>query len=437
MALRLGQTGHRTMFAAKDINMNYDTLVLGAGIVGICTALHLQRLGQSVALIDRDGPGEGTSFGNAGLIERSSVIPHAFPHGLGRLLRYAANRRSDVRYAPGALPRLAPWLARYWYHSSPTRLAAAAQMMLPLLERCLDEHAELTREAGCAALVRQGGWVEVYRDAGELDLAQAQATTVGALFSLDFELLEDEALRALVPSIEPAVVGAVHWRDPHSVSDPGALTKAYAALFVARGGALLRADAMALRQAGDGWALASEQHGELRAANAVIALGPHSAALTGRLGLSIPLAVKRGYHMHYAIDERSVPQLPLLDKPGGYILSPMTRGVRLTTGVEFAAFDAPANTIQLDRAEALARRVLPLGARLDAAPWLGRRPALPDMRPVIGAVPRYPGLWLNFGHAHHGLTLGPISGRLLAELITGHAPVVDPSPYAPVRFKRG
>jgi D-amino-acid dehydrogenase len=112
----------------------------------------------------------------------------------------------------------------------------------------------------------------------------------------------------------------------------------------------------------------------------------------------------------------------------------MARGIRLTTGVEFAAPDAPATPVQLERAEALARQIVPLGPRLDPEPWLGRRPALPDMRPVIGPAPRHKGLWFAFGHAHHGFTLGPVTGRLLAEMIAGSTPFVDPAPYSAGRF---
>jgi D-amino-acid dehydrogenase len=138
--------------------------------------------------------------------------------------------------------------------------------------------------------------------------------------------------------------------------------------------------------------------------------------------------------MHYAALPGTRLQQPLLDPVGGYVLAPMVGGIRLTTGIEFADSQDPVNEIQLRRCEALARAFYPLGERLDAEPWLGRRPCLPDMCPVIGPAPRHKGLWFNFGHAHHGLTLGPVCGRLLAELMTGAPPFTDPAPYSAERF---
>jgi D-amino-acid dehydrogenase len=152
------------------------------------------------------------------------------------------------------------------------------------------------------------------------------------------------------------------------------------------------------------------------------------------LGYDIPLAVKRGYHMHYAVKGNARLGHPLHDGDGGYALVPMDRGIRLTTGVEFADRDAPPTPVQLERTEPFAARLFPLGKRLDEKPWMGRRPCLPDMVPVIGRGSRHQGLWFAFGHAHHGFTLGPVTGRLLAEMMTGETPFTDPSRYAAERF---
>jgi D-amino-acid dehydrogenase len=174
--------------------------------------------------------------------------------------------------------------------------------------------------------------------------------------------------------------------------------------------------------------------GPLEAEDAVIALGPWAAVATRRLGYSFPLGVKRGYHMHYAAKGNAVLNNWMLDAERGYLLAPMRRGIRLTTGAEFATLDAPKTPVQLDRAEAVARTIFPLGDRLDPEPWMGARPCTPDMMPIIGKAPRHQGLWFAFGHAHHGLTLGPVTGRVLAELITGEKPFIDFAAYSPQRF---
>jgi D-amino-acid dehydrogenase len=174
--------------------------------------------------------------------------------------------------------------------------------------------------------------------------------------------------------------------------------------------------------------------GSVAAGQAVIALGPWSDVMTRALGYELPLAVKRGYHMHYRAAGVARLNHPLLDTERGYFLAPMQRGIRLTTGAEFAMRDAIKTPVQLGRAEPVARDLFPLGERLDAEPWMGARPCTPDMLPVIGRAPRHASLWFAFGHAHHGFTLGPVTGRLLAEMITGEAPFVDPAPFAPERF---
>jgi D-amino-acid dehydrogenase len=172
----------------------------------------------------------------------------------------------------------------------------------------------------------------------------------------------------------------------------------------------------------------------LRAREAVVALGPWSDQIFGPLGYSIPLGVKRGYHLHLAPRGNAVLQHPVLDSDLGYLLAPMNRGIRLTTGVEFARRDAPPTPVQVERALPRARALFPLGEPIDAKPWKGARPCLPDMLPVVGRAPRHTGLWFDFGHQHHGLTLGPATGRLLAELMTGETPFADPAPFRVERF---
>ncbi|WDY55611.1 NAD(P)/FAD-dependent oxidoreductase [Pseudomonas sp. PSKL.D1] len=413
--------------------MHCQTLVLGAGIVGVSTALQLQARGRQVTLIDRNDPGSGTSHGNAGLIERSSVIPYAFPRQLGALVRYGLNRQPDVRYSLAHLPKAAPWLLKYWRQSAPARLAGAAADMLPLVQRCVEEHDPLISAAGLEALVEAKGWIELYRDQSAFEQAKAELKGL-AHYGLQYEILEQAQLQAREPQLAMGAVGGIHWLDPKTVRDPGALTRGYAALFVQRGGQFLHGDARSLKQVGDSWQVSS-QRGAISADEVVACLGPQSAELYEQLGYKIPLGIKRGYHMHYGTRDGARLQHAICDTQGGYVLAPMARGVRLTTGIEFAASSAPGNQIQLNRCETLARALFPaLGERLDDTPWLGRRPCLPDMRPVIGPAPLHKGLWFNFGHAHHGLTLGPVSGRLMAELVTGAKPFTDPQPYSAARF---
>ena len=410
--------------------MNFDSVVLGGGIVGVSVALQLQRRGLAVALVDRRAPGNETSLGNAGLIQREGVYPYAFPRDLATLLRYALNRSTDVRYHPAAMPSLLPFLYRYWHHSRADRHAAIARAYATLIEHCVSEHRALIEAAGAQALLRTNGWMKVFRSAPAMDATVADAQRWQREYGVHHEVLDAAALRAAEPALSHILVGGVRYTDSDSVSDPNGLVVAYVRLFEQLGGRVLIGDASTLEPS---WRVMT-QDGPLLAKSAVIAMGPWSGDLTARLGYDLPLAVKRGYHMHYAAANGAKLNQPVLDAEAGFLITPMVRGIRLTTGVELGFRDSPKTPVQLEAVEPLARGIFPLGERLDAEPWLGRRPCTPDMMPVIGPAPRHDGLWFAFGHAHHGLTLGPITGRLIAEMMTGAPTVVDPRPFRAGRF---
>lgn len=411
----------------------YDTVVLGAGIIGICTALHLQKRGRATALVDRRGAAEETSFGNAGLIQREGVYPYGFPHDFGALLRYGLNRTIDAHYHPSALPRLAPFLWKYWHYSRPARHTEVARRYAKLIEHCVVEHDALAAEAGAADLIVRGGWLKVFRTARERDRRFAEAERWQAEFGVEHRQLDAQQLAEAEPYLAPRLAGAIHWTQPTRTIDPHGLAQAYLRRFEALGGAFLQGNATTLEASGQGWRLRTAR-GPLEAGAAVIALGPWAGGLTRLLGYHFPLAVKRGYHMHYRAAGEATLNLPVLDVERGYFLASTRHGIRLTTGAEFARRDAIRTPVQLGRAEPIARELFPLAERLDNEPWMGARPCTPDMMPVIGPAPRHPNLWFAFGHAHHGLTLGAVTGRLVAEMITGATPLVDPAPYSATRF---
>lgn len=409
-----------------------DVLVLGAGIVGVSAAIHLQRRGRAVALVDRRGAGEETSYGNAGLIERASVFPYAFPRELGTILRYAQNTSTDAHYHVTALPHVAPWLARYFMASSPEGIERTAAAAWPLIRRSLDEHEALMEAAGAGHFLRKVGWIKAFREEDSLAHAFADLEKLEP-YGLNIDRLTPSDLAEREPFLGEGLVGGLHYRDPGAISDPGGLVKAYAEHLIALGGRFLHGDALTLEQDSSRWRLVTED-GDVVAREVVVALGPWSNALTERLGYKMPLGVKRGYHQHFRPRGNAVLNRPVLDVDGGFLLAPMVSGIRLTTGAEFADRDAAPSPVQLERALPKARRLFPLGDAVEETPWMGARPCFPDMLPVVCAGGRHPGLWFDFGHQHHGLTLGPVTGRLLAEMMTGEEPFTDPTPYRADRF---
>ncbi|POM16939.1 D-amino acid dehydrogenase 1 [Burkholderia cepacia] len=319
--------------------MTYDTLVLGGGMIGVSVAVHLQQRGLSVALVDRKAPGNETSLGNAGLIQREGVYPYAFPRGFGTLLKYACNRSPDVRYHVGALPKLIPFLYRYWRNSHPARHAEIARAYAPLIEHCVTEHRALIEASGAGALLREGGWLKVFRTAATRDAETRDAERWHAEYGVTFDALDAAALRDAEPNLSRALIGALRYTGSDSISDPNALVTAYARRFEQLGGRILTGDALTL-SAANGWRVDTAQ-GPVDARAAVVALGPWSDLLCERLGYTLPLAVKRGYHMHYAPQPGARLNRPVLDADSGFLITPMTRGIRLTTGVELGHRDTP------------------------------------------------------------------------------------------------
>ncbi len=407
-------------------------IVLGAGIVGTAIALSLAKRGLAVALVDRGGAGEGTSYGNAGIIEGNTVFPAAFPSDWATLARVAFKRSPLANYHLAYLPRIAPWLIAFRAASRPERLVETAQLMRPLFARAVAEHEALAREAGAERYFSRNGWLKLYRSDAAF-AAQTPELELAAKFGIAATPLDRAGALALEPALAPVFRHGVHWTGAVSVSNPLALTRAYAARFTALGGIALKGDARSLHRAGAHWRVETDLS-PVDAGDVVVALGPWAGDVLRPLGIKLPLAVKRGYHRHYRAQGNATLTRPVLDAENGYVLAPMEQGIRLTTGVEFAARDAAPTPVQLARVEPMARDLFPIAEAIEPQPWRGARPCFPDSRPVISRAPRQRGLWLAGGHGHWGLTLGAATGRLMAELMTGATPFCDPKPFRAERF---
>ena len=410
-----------------------ETIVLGAGMVGVGIAHHLAARGHAVVLVDRRRPGQETSFGNAGLIQREAVAPHPFPRDFTEIARVVPNRQIDIRYRAGAMLAAASPLLGYWRNSAPARLARIVPEYASLIMHCTAEHQHMIEAAGAASLIKKDGWLEASRSADVFEQQQARAADNARRFGVEYETLDATALAAMEPHLSKRLIGAIHWTNTWSVVDPGALVDAYARSFEQLGGEFTQTEARDLNATTTGWKLDTDA-GALQAQNLVLATGPWSDQWFSRLGYHLPLFVMRGYHMHYEAQAGASLHHAFMDHEKGYLLSPKRAGLRLTTGAELNTLDAAPRTGQLDAAEAAARTVFPLGARVDAEPWKGARPCMADMKPVIGAAPRHKNLWFAFGHGHQGFTLGPVTGRLIAEMMAGETPLVDMQPFRADRF---
>jgi len=409
-----------------------DAIVLGAGIVGTSVALHLAKKGLAVALVDKRGPGEETSYGNTGVIVGASVFPTAFPRSLSKLIQVALKRAPEANYHWGDLLKIAPWLYAYYGWSTPEKLKDSAVKLRPLMSRSVGEHKALLEESGALKYFRETGWMTLYRRDAAFEAMKPQLE-FGAQIGVAAQPLDTEGALALEPSLAPVFRHALMWPDVASLSNPLMVTRAYAARFSALGGVVLKGDARSLHRQNGNWRVDTDE-GPVDAENAVVALGPWSSDVVEPLGVKVPLGIKRGYHRHYHAKGNAALSRPIIDTEYGYAITPMEQGIRLTTGAEFASRDAAPTPVQFDRVLPHARELFPLGEPNEDEPWLGRRPNMPDSLPVLGRAPGQAGLWLAFGHGHWGLTLGPVTGRLIAEMMTGATPFTDPQPYRAERF---
>ncbi len=409
-----------------------EVTVLGAGMVGVSVAVHLQKRGISTTLVDRRGAGEETSFGNAGQIESSRMLPIAFPHDLRKIARHALGLAPESNFHWSAIPGLIPFLLRYWASSSEKRLEATARALRPMLAASIAEHEAMAAGAGTPQMIQRKGWLKIFRtDEGLAESAGDR--TLADEFGVPYNIISRDEVLSLEPHLRPEFKHGVFWPGTGSSTNPGALTKSYAAYFEKLGGVFVKGDARTLHEYGGGFRVETEG-GPVDSKRIVIALGPWSMEIAPKFGVRAPFAYKRGYHMHYAAQGNASLERAVLDIEGGYMLVPMDSGIRLSTGVEFADRDAPLTPVQIERTLPDAKKLFPLGEAVDAKPWVGSRPTISDSLPVIGPSPANANVYCAFGHAHLGFTLGPPTGRMVADMIEGKQPFIDAAAFGAERF---
>jgi D-amino-acid dehydrogenase len=398
-----------------------EIVVLGAGMVGVSTALALQATGHDVTIVDRTSPGRETSFGNAGVIQVEAAEPYPLPRDIASQIRIGLGRTNDVFWRPFGLLGMAPALFSYLRHSAPARHKTIAKTYAALTSRASRDHQPLIEAANAQNMISREGLGCLYRDARAFDDAAKDAERVRSTYGVTSRILGGAEYRAEEPALTRTPAGVVHWDQSWSCSDPGALTQAYAALFTRRGGRILTGDAATLAQSGASWSVMAGE-GPVEAEQAVVALGPWSPQLLNRFGYRIPMVYKRGYHGHYAMPVAL--RRPFLDAANGVVAASMRQGLRITTGAALVKQDAPADIRQLDHGRRSVGELLDLGDRVEEKQWFGTRPCLPDMLPMVGPAPRHKGLWFNFGHGHQGFTLGPTTALLLSQAMAGNDAVV-------------
>ena len=407
-----------------------DVIVLGAGIVGVSAAYAARQRGLTVILVDRREPGSETSYGNAGILSSGSILPLNQPSLWNALPTYMSNRHAALRWDPAWAIRNVDWLVRFLANATPSRIKQRATALHGLIGASLKLHREWIVKADAAQRIRETGWLKAWRSDAVGAAKKEQALL--AEYGIASQLLDRQAISALEPNILAVYkVGLLHTQTA-SVDSPGAVVKAYARMFAGSGGEIRQSDIKAIVPDGEGWRVVLADVG-ISARHIVVALGPWSADLLRPLGYRIPLAFERGYHREFKPNPARSLLRPIHDAEGSFLMTPMEQGIRVTTGVELTARDAPSSFAQLDAVVPVAHGVVEFGEAV-GEPWRGARPTLPDSLPMIGPAPRHSGLWLAFGNQHIGFTTGPATGAAIAAMIGGETPPFDVGPFSPSRY---
>ena len=413
--------------------MRYEVIVIGAGMVGTSIAWHLQKNNSNVLLLDKKLPGSETSYGNAGLIQREAIHTHPFPRQLTEMIRVLPNQGTDIRYRIPAILRYHQALLQYWKYSTPASVKKIESEWQTLIEHCTSEHQTMISASGADELITRDGWLQLHRS--EETFKEAQASAIDARNQgVEHNVLNVEELKAMEPSANfEDFVGAIHWKNSWQVSNPSSLVKAYAKNFQDMQGTIKESDVKEIVQDADGWKVVTDNE-TYYSDKLVIAAGPWSNDLIKPLGYNLPLFPMRGYHQHFKVTEKNSIHHRMFDMDKGFVMGPMQQGIRITTGAEMTTMDAPKNFGQLNTVLKLARKILPLEDAVESEAWAGSRPCMPDMKPVIGPADKHDKLWFAFGHSHQGFTLGPMTGRLVEEMIHDKPVLVDVAPFSAQRF---
>ncbi|MFA5520807.1 MAG: FAD-dependent oxidoreductase [Castellaniella sp.] len=408
-----------------------DVAVIGAGIVGLSTATYLRREGHAVTLIDPLSAGGGASYGNAGMISVDSTVPMAMPGMLKNVPRWLRDPTGPLFVDPKYFPKAMPWLLKWARAGRMANVRAASLGLKQLHESALDHYRELLGPADFNDLIRVTGQIHIW-DSEQLSVSERVAATLRSEQGIEVQSLTRDELRERVPELTPTVKRALLFPRNGNAVNPLRLMRTLAERLREDGGKLIQERVQRIFPR-DGTFRVMTNLNEYGFDRVVVAAGAWSKTLLAPMGVSLPLETERGYHVQ--INDPGIEiSIPILHKGRGFSTSPMEMGLRFAGTVEIAGLDAPPNE---QRGQALlshARALYPNLRTDNYKLWLGFRPSFPDSLPVIDEVAAHPGLYMAFGHGHTGLTGGPSTGKLMAQLVSGTRPYLDMTPYRLSRF---
>ena len=406
-------------------------IVVGAGIVGVSTAIWLQRFGHRVILMDRAAPGEGASFGNAGLIAQWAVAPVTTPGIWRDIPKYLTNPNSPLFVEWGYLPKLAPWLLQFLSNATDQKTQRIVDDLSPLLHDAVQQHRALDQGSSLEKWVRDSKLSYCYENEAAFR-KDAYSWALKKRCGFEPTILTGREVQEAEPILGPAIGCLAVLEGQGHITDPGGYVKALASEFEREGGQVIRATVQAIAKSGGCVTHVGTDVGRFDCDRLVVTAGIWSKDLMRQLGLKVRLETERGYHVLFE-NPSEVPRNPMMNTKGKFGVNPMGMGLRCAGTVELGSHQTGPKKAPIRVLMKNVKEAFPTLTYSGTQEWMGFRPSTSDSLPLIGEIEES-GIFTGFGHQHIGLTAGPKTGRLLAQMIAGQPPNIQMSPYDPARF---
>ena len=412
--------------------MKKKIVVIGSGIVGLCSGIELLERGYNVTIIDPNEPGSQTSYGNAGVITDSSIIVINNPQLLKSLFSLIFKTRNSFRYSKLFVITRFFWVLRFLMFSNQKHMENAAKAYKALQTLSLKTHHELIKKSLSTNLILKPGWLKLFKNE---DSFQNYSNEMNILNknNVNYIELNTAQIKDKFPELKVNFARGILFKNSIRVNSPLKLSKKYFDYFLKKGGVYIKDSCNSLLY-NNKWQLLTSKNDNYEFDHVIVATGPWSKKFLSNLGYNIPLAWERGYHHHYSTKEKISITPVIHDVEGGFVYSSVGNEIRITSGVELNFFEAPSNENQITEVIKQLSEILPLKDKLTPKAWLGSRPTLIDSMPMIGKAPKHNNLWFNFGHNHIGLSTSAGSAKVLADMLEGKENLVDTEPYSPSRF---
>ena len=410
-----------------------DILVIGSGIVGICTGIELIERGHSVTLIDPNDPGSQTSYGNAGVITDSSLIIINNPQLLKSLFSLVFKKKTAFRYSKLFVILRFFWIIQFLLFSNQKHMEKAAKAYKDLQTLSLSSHKELIKKTHSKSNVLKPGWLKLFKTEESFKKYSSEIEILNKN-NVEYTVLNTYEIAELVPDLNVKFWKGILFKNSIRVNSPLDLSKKYFEYFIKKKGTFINDKCHNLKYISSQWNVLTEKNKEYKFDEVVVSTGPWSKSFLSNLGYNIPLAWERGYHHHFSTKNK-ISIIPVIhDVEGGFVYSSIGNEIRITSGVELNFFDASPNESQINEAAKKLSKILPLDKKLTPKAWLGSRPTIVDSMPMIGIASKHKQLWFNFGHNHIGLSTSAGSAKIIADLIEKKKMTINILPFCPSRF---